>query len=92
MKKLFNISAILIVLFFAACASSEKPAETSADTTMQSTESTAAAVYTCPMHPEVISDMPGSCPVCKMDLVVKTDDAGNADSTVKDSSHADQQH
>jgi P-type Cu+ transporter len=24
--------------------------------------------YTCPMHPEVISDHPGSCPKCGMDL------------------------
>lgn len=27
--------------------------------------------YTCPMHPTVISDRPGSCPVCGMDLVRK---------------------
>lgn len=25
--------------------------------------------YTCPMHPEVISDDPGACPKCGMDLV-----------------------
>ena len=29
--------------------------------------------YTCPMHPEVISDSPGKCPKCEMELVpVKT--------------------
>lgn len=28
--------------------------------------------YTCPMHPTVISDRPGTCPVCGMDLVRKT--------------------
>lgn len=27
--------------------------------------------YTCPMHPEVISDKPGKCPKCGMDLVLK---------------------
>ncbi|MFH0800987.1 MAG: efflux RND transporter periplasmic adaptor subunit [bacterium] len=27
--------------------------------------------YTCPMHPEVISDKPGQCPKCGMDLVPK---------------------
>lgn len=29
------------------------------------------AVYTCPMHPEVIKDKPGACPICGMDLVKK---------------------
>ena len=33
-----------------------------------------AVDYTCPMHPEVVQKGPGSCPKCKMDLVV----AGNA--------------
>jgi hypothetical protein len=31
----------------------------------------AAVVYTCPMHPEVISDRPGKCPKCGMTLVPK---------------------
>lgn len=25
--------------------------------------------YTCPMHPEIIRDKPGTCPICGMDLV-----------------------
>ena len=29
----------------------------------------APAQYTCPMHPEVVSDTPGSCPKCGMTLV-----------------------
>ena len=29
----------------------------------------AAAQYTCPMHPEVVSDEPGNCPKCGMFLV-----------------------
>jgi len=28
-----------------------------------------AAVYTCPMHPEVTSTTPGKCPKCGMTLV-----------------------
>jgi FtsP/CotA-like multicopper oxidase with cupredoxin domain len=32
---------------------------------------TAATVYTCPMHPEVVSDQPGRCPKCGMNLRVK---------------------
>jgi hypothetical protein len=36
--------------------------------------STAAATqtrYTCPMHPEVVSDRPGTCPKCGMELVAQ---------------------
>lgn len=29
----------------------------------------AADVYTCPMHPSIVSDRPGSCPICGMALV-----------------------
>jgi len=28
-----------------------------------------AEKYTCPMHPQIIRDAPGSCPICGMDLV-----------------------
>ncbi len=28
-------------------------------------------LYTCPMHPEIVKDKPGSCPTCGMDLVEK---------------------
>src|SRR5262249_42870354 len=31
-----------------------------------------AATYTCPMHPEVVSDHPGSCPKCGMALEPRT--------------------
>ncbi len=27
--------------------------------------------YSCPMHPEVVSDQPGKCPKCGMNLVPK---------------------
>jgi len=33
--------------------------------------SDSAAVYTCPMHPEVTSPVPGKCPKCGMKLVPK---------------------
>jgi Cu(I)/Ag(I) efflux system membrane fusion protein len=33
-----------------------------------------AVEYTCPMHPEIISNVPGTCPICGMDLVLKEDD------------------
>lgn len=30
-----------------------------------------AVPYTCPMHPDVVSDSPGNCPRCGMKLVPK---------------------
>jgi uncharacterized protein involved in copper resistance len=34
---------------------------------------TAPTLYTCKMHPEVISNQPGKCPKCGMNLVPKRD-------------------
>ena len=31
-------------------------------------EVTAAAQYTCPMHPQILRDAPGNCPICGMTL------------------------
>jgi FtsP/CotA-like multicopper oxidase with cupredoxin domain len=42
-----------------------------ATTTSTSTTAPTGAVYTCSMHPEVISDIPGNCPKCGMRLVPK---------------------
>ncbi len=36
--------------------------------------------YTCPMHPEVIKDRPGSCPICGMalePLIIKAEEEAN---------------
>lgn len=37
-----------------------------------------SAKYTCPMHPEILKEAPGTCPVCKMDLVPLDQHNGHA--------------
>jgi len=37
-----------------------------------STSTTQKQLYTCAMHPQIISDHPGQCPICGMDLILKT--------------------
>jgi len=57
------ISSTLLLLCLAGC--SAPPAANPSASPVTGT------VYTCTMHPEVISDKPGKCPKCNMDLVVK---------------------
>jgi hypothetical protein len=33
----------------------------------------AATIYTCPMHPQVVRNAPGRCPICGMTLVKKSE-------------------
>lgn len=46
----------------------------------------AKTMYTCPMHPQVVQDKQGTCPICFMDLVPMGGGAGHGDE------HADMVH
>jgi len=50
--------------WFSSCSGCNKPG------TVQQTVSQ-KEMYTCEMHPTVISDKPGDCPICGMQLVKK---------------------
>lgn len=59
MKAALNIfSSILILAVFLVSCNANKSKTAGPD-----------LKYTCPMHPQVIQDAPGTCPICKMDLV-----------------------
>ena len=62
MRSFLYILFITLIAF--ACSKNEATHEHDHATTTP-----AAAKYTCPMHPQVIKDAPGTCPVCGMDLV-----------------------
>ncbi|MFA4907737.1 MAG: heavy metal-binding domain-containing protein [archaeon] len=74
MKKGIILSIAIIALVFTNCARSSKTEQKTgvSDTTMQSNDSThhqmAMPMYQCPMHHEVTSDKPGTCPKCGMNL------------------------
>jgi len=59
---------LLLSIFIIASCSNEKSSENSDE---MKHEHQAKKIYTCPMHPEIIRDAPGTCPICGMDLVEK---------------------
>jgi hypothetical protein len=54
------------------------------------TDSTDTKTYTCPMHPEVISDKPGKCTKCGMALELIEDDSKKDEK--KDAGHNHKSH
>jgi Cu(I)/Ag(I) efflux system membrane fusion protein len=44
--------------------------------------------YVCPMHPQIVRDEPGNCPICGMDLVIKQLEAEPQARPVVEVSHA----
>jgi rubrerythrin len=58
------ICAMTLIPVMAAPNAAPAPAQTNS-----ATESTLPTLYTCAMHPEVVFDKPGNCPICKMELL-----------------------
>src|SRR5688572_16446069 len=70
MKRLIFKSMLILFIAALGCKDNKKK-----DVHAQHTTEMVAEIYTCPMHPEIIRDKPGTCPICGMDLVKKEMDA-----------------
>jgi len=66
---------VIVSLLLTACgdpqAASETMAEAADDTALEHAAKHLDPKYICPMHPQIVKDEPGSCPICGMDLVAK---------------------
>ena len=82
MKK-FPLSSVLLGAFVGVMipAAFTSPVAYGAEHDHAQHQSQASKTYTCPMHPEVISDKEGTCPICNMFLVVKEEEE---ESTIDD--------
>ena len=58
------MAIVIVAIVSVSCENTEK-------NNIENSHYASGQKYTCPMHPEVISDKPGSCPTCGMDLVKK---------------------
>jgi membrane fusion protein, copper/silver efflux system len=61
---LLLIAYCLLLIFFIGCKNNKAPHTEYKTEVIQD-------IYTCPMHPQIIKDKPGQCPICGMDLVKK---------------------
>ncbi len=70
------ISAILLPACGNGSTADGRPSEPLAtamqDTPMEHALKHLDPKYVCPMHPQIVRDAPGTCPICGMDLVQKT--------------------
>lgn len=83
MIRILIISALSI--FALACSNEKKADEHEGHS--HAKEEASSTKYTCPMHPNVVQDGPGKCPVCGMDLVPvnKISGGGSNDLMLSDS-------
>ena len=76
---LFLISSIGATVFISSCSKGEENGGTA---------QAAKTLYTCGMHPQVIQDHPGNCPICGMKLTPVRKQAGGENTNNAASAHA----
>ncbi len=75
-KKLYMISTVLLIFMFilSSCTSKQKAEHDHSN----------AGYYTCPMHPTVVQEEEGDCPICGMDLVKEQNEISKAPESSSD--------
>jgi hypothetical protein len=69
MKNVIIASVLMVANIFSACNSNSNKNNSSSTSNTDTAKITPVAKYTCAMHHEVISDTPGHCPKCGMEMV-----------------------
>ena len=72
----FNLFILLLVTYLLTACSDETnnkdvAMDSAKETAVEHSQKHLVPNYVCPMHPQIIRDKPGSCPICGMDLVKK---------------------
>ncbi len=85
MKNLLVLLLLGVVLSAPACSrSSDENGHSAADHAKDVLLNAQGEYYTCPMHPSVISDKPGACPICGMSLVKRVKQAPVSEGDIGD--------
>ncbi|MDJ0739100.1 MAG: efflux RND transporter periplasmic adaptor subunit [Gammaproteobacteria bacterium] len=75
-----SIPVLFVAVLLGGCLSADKPnadapsetlAEAMDDSALEHARKHLDPKYVCPMHPQIVRDEEGSCPICGMDLVEK---------------------
>lgn len=69
------IVALLATLMLTACEEATMTTTTT-ETAVEHAAKHLDPSYVCPMHPQIVRDKPGSCPICGMDLVAVENEPG----------------
>lgn len=66
------MKTIIVVLVATLATLNAFPQKSKANTSTSDSGTSIKVQYTCPMHPDIVSDKPGKCPKCNMDLTLST--------------------
>lgn len=69
-------AAVSLSALVACTRDAAAPTPTTDPSPVVAAKAEAARIYVCPMHPHITSHAPGQCPICGMDLVLKTPPPG----------------